>query len=149
MRAVFLDTSKAFDRVWHRKEGGGVCVCVWGGGGGGEEVLLHKLNYVNIRGRLLDWFSDYITNRRKSAVLPGSCSHWSYLKAGVTQDSIVGPLLFILFINDIVNDINSNSRLLTDGASLYPASILRKSTSGRHRPVSYPDGPMTARYRFT
>ena len=32
---------------------------------------------------------------------------------------------------------------------LYPASILRKSTSGRHRPVSYPDGPMTARYRFT
>ena len=33
--------------------------------------------------------------------------------------------------------------------STYPASILRKSTSGRHRPVSYPDGPMTARYRFT
>ena len=33
--------------------------------------------------------------------------------------------------------------------SVYPASILRKSTSGRHRPVSYPDGPMTARYRFT
>ena len=100
VRAVFLDISKAFDRVWHRG-------------------LLHKLNYVGIRGRLLDWFSDYLTNRRQRVVLPGSCSDWSYLKAGVPQGSILGPLLFLIFINDIVNDINSNIRLFADDTSLY------------------------------
>ena len=100
VRAVFLDISKAFDRVWRRG-------------------LLHKLNYVGIRGRLLDWFSDYLTNRRQRVVLPGSCSDWSYLKAGVPQGSILGPLLFLIFINDIVNDINSNIRLFADDTSLY------------------------------
>ena len=100
VRAVFLDISKALDRVWHRG-------------------LLQKLNYVGIRGRLLDWFSDYLTNRRQRVVIPGSCSDWSYLKAGVPQDSILGPLLFFIFINDIVNDINSNIRLFADDTSLY------------------------------
>ena len=43
----------------------------------------------------------------------------------------------------------SNASLLSADVTIYPASILRKSTAGRHWPVSYPDGPMTARYRFT
>ena len=67
----------------------------------------------------MDWFSDYLTNRRQRVVLPGSCSDWSYLKAGVPQGSILGPLLFLIFINDIVNDINSNIRLFADDTSLY------------------------------
>ena len=96
MRALFLDISKAFDKVWYRG-------------------LLHKLNYVGIRGRLLDWFSNYLTNRRQTVVLPGSFSDWSYLKAGISQGLILSPLLFLIFINDI----NSNTRLFADDNSLY------------------------------
>ena len=100
MRAVFLNIGKAFDRVRHRG-------------------LLHRLNYVGIRGRLLDWFSDYLTNRRQRVVLPGSCSDWSYLKVGISQGSILGPLLLLIFINGSVNDIHSNIRLFADNTSLY------------------------------
>ena len=74
---------------------------------------------MGIRGRLLDWFSDYLTNRRQRVVLPGSCSDESYLKAVVPQGSILGPLLFLIFINDIANDINSNIRLFAYDTSLY------------------------------
>ena len=58
VRAVFLDISKAFDRVWHTG-------------------LLLKFNSVGIRGSLLLWFSDYLTNRRQRVVLPGDCSDWT------------------------------------------------------------------------
>ena len=112
VRAVFLDISKAFDRVWHKG-------------------LLLKLNSVGIRGSLLLWFSDYLTNRRQRVVLPGDCSDWTLTKAGVPQGSILGPLLFLIFINDIVSDIETNIRLFADDTSLYiivetPQSAARK-----------------------
>ena len=112
VRAVFLDISKAFGRVWHKG-------------------LLLKLNSVGIRGSLLLWFSDYLTNRRQRVFLPGDCSDWTLTKAGVPQGSILGPLLFLIFINDIVSDIETNIRLFADDTSLYiivetPQSAARK-----------------------
>ena len=63
-----------------------------------------------------------MSERRQRIVLPGAISgaisDWVYIKAGVPQGSILGPLLFLIFINDIMNDIGSNIRL-ADDASLY------------------------------
>ena len=97
----------------------------------GIRVLFLKLNFVGIRGSLLLWFSDYLTNRRQPVVLSGDCSDWTLTKAGVPQGSILGPLLFLIFINDIVSDIETNKRLFADDTSLYiivetPQSAARK-----------------------
>ena len=68
---------------------------------------------------MLTWSSDYLNDRKQRVVLPGACSSWTSVKAGVPQGSILGPLLFILCINDIVEDINSSIRLFADDTSLY------------------------------
>ena len=70
-------------------------------------------------GTLLDWIENYLSGRRQRVVLPGAISDRVYIKAGVPQGSILGPLLFLIFINDIVNDIGSNIRLFADDISLY------------------------------
>ena len=61
---------------------------------------------------------NYLSERRQRVVLPGAISDWVYIKAGVPQGYILGPLLFLIFINDIVNDIGSNIRLFADDTSL-------------------------------
>ena len=81
--------------------------------------LLYKLQSVGISGLLLQWFTDYLDNRKQRVVLPGANSDWTSVKAGVPQGSILGPLLFLLYINDIVENINSSTRLLADDTSLY------------------------------
>ena len=100
VRAIFCDISKAFDQVSHKG-------------------LLYKLQTVGITGHLLQWFTDYLNSRKQRVVLPGVFSHWTDLKAGVPQGSILGPLLFLIYINDIVRNINSSIRLFADDTSLY------------------------------
>ena len=100
VRVVFCDGSKAFDRVWHKG-------------------LLCKLRAAGISGSLLSWFSSYLSERRQRVILPGTHSDWNNIYAGVPQGSILGPLLFLLYINDIVNDIGSNIRLFADDTSLF------------------------------
>ena len=68
--------------------------------------LLCKLKAAGVTGTALKW-------------LPGVLSDWQNIKAGFPQGSILGPLLFLVFINDIVSDINSNIRLFTDDTTLY------------------------------
>ena len=92
--------SKAFDRVWHKG-------------------LILKLRLIGITGPLLTWFSDYLSNRKQRVVLPGTCSDWSAILSGVQQGSILGPLLFLFYINGIVKDIDMNVRLFADDTSLY------------------------------
>ena len=75
-----------------------------------------KVFFLNL---LLTWFSDYLNDRKQRVVLPGASSSWTSVKAGVPQGSILGPLLFLLYINDIVEDINSSIRLFADDTSLY------------------------------
>ena len=99
VRAVFCDVSKAFDRVWHKG-------------------LLYKLSSVGITGPLLQWFTDYLDNRKQPVVLPGTALSWTFLKAGIPLGSILGPLLFLLYINDIVENIHSSIRLFADDTSL-------------------------------
>ena len=90
---ILLDISKAFDKVWH-------------------PGLLYKLQQLGITGNLLTWFASYLQNRRQRVVVNGKTSTTSYLQAGVPQGSILGPLLFLIFINDMVKNISSAISML-------------------------------------
>ena len=81
--------------------------------------LLAKLKAAGVSGNIHAWFADYLSDRKQRVVLPGAVSDWTYIRAGVPQGSILGPLLFLLYINDIVNDIGSNIRLFADDTSLF------------------------------
>ena len=99
IRIVFCDISIAFDRVWHRG-------------------LLCKLKAAGVTSTALKWFQSYLSNRKQRVVLPWVLSDWKSIKAEVPQGSILGPLLFLVVINDIVSDINSNIRLFADDTTL-------------------------------
>ena len=96
---VFLDISKAFDKVWH-------------------EGLLHKLKTIGICGHLLAWFTSYLDNRKQKVVLNGKTSSIKKLHAGVPQGSILGPLLFLIFINDISSNLASEIHQFADDTTL-------------------------------
>lgn len=76
------------------------------------------MSSAGIRGDLLLWFQSYLFNRQQRVTVQGSSSSLLYVKAGVPQGSILGPLLFLIFINDIVIDIDANIRLFADDTSL-------------------------------
>ena len=97
--AVFFDISKAFDKVLHRS-------------------LIFKLQSAGINGNLLQWFQDYLSDRYQKVIIPGGSSDLCALRAGVPQGSVLGPLLFLIYINDIVNDIESDINLFADNTSL-------------------------------
>ncbi len=100
VRIVFCDISKAFDRVWH-------------------PGIIYKLKRLGIEGNLLEFFKDYLANRQQRVVIKGQYSSWDHLKAGVPQGSVLGPLLFLVYINDLVNVITCDVKLFADDTVLY------------------------------
>ena len=91
---VFCDFSKAFDKVWHKG-------------------LLHKIKSYGVDSNLLSWFSSYLQDRQQRVVINNSSSSLCNVSAGV----VLGPLLFILYINDIAENLISLSRLFADDTS--------------------------------
>ena len=97
--AIF-DFSKAFDSVPHHR-------------------LLLKIEAYGIRGTTLQWIRAFLTDRRQRVVQNGAKSSWQPVISGVPQGTVLGPLLFLLYINDIVNNISSEIRLFADDCVLY------------------------------
>ena len=100
---IYLDYQKAFDKVHHR-------------------TLLDKLFSLGIRGNLHRWLEDFLTDRKMKVVVHGSSSHSVDVLSGVPQGSVLGPTLFLIFINHVVHDLHSKFCLFADDLKLYIAS---------------------------
>ena len=96
---IFCDISKAFDRVWHRG-------------------LLLKMENYGIRNDLLLWFKSYLEKRNQKVCINESFSSSRNITAGVPQGSVLGPLLFLIYINDISENLQGSARLFADDTSL-------------------------------
>ena len=96
---ILLDISKAFDKVWH-------------------PGLLFKLKQLGICGSLYNWIESYLSNRLQRVVVGGQSSSYRATHAGVPQGSILGPLLFLLFINDMTVNLNLECHQYADDTTL-------------------------------
>ena len=105
---VFFDIKKAFDRVW-------------------LPGLLHKLKSVGVQGKALAWFRSYLVGRCQRTAVGRHLSATASLHAGVPQGAVLSPLLFSLYMNDIVQCTDANVNLFADDTSVY---VKAKSTSG-------------------
>ena len=100
VRVVFLDISKAFNKVWH-------------------QCLLYKLKQNGILGNLLETLTDFLKDQKQRVVLNGQNSSWANVEAGIPQGSILGPLLFLIYINDLPDNLSANVILFADDTSLF------------------------------
>ncbi|CAH2105767.1 unnamed protein product [Euphydryas editha] len=89
---IYTDYSKAFDRIPH-------------------DILLNKLEMIGIHGDLLRWFASYVDNRCQAVVINNYISSWVVVPSGVPQGSLLGPLLFIIFVNDIEKCLKTSKLL--------------------------------------
>ena len=84
-----------------------------------HERLLLKLSLNGISGNLLKLLRDFLYCRKQRVVLNGQNSSWENVNAGVPQGSILGPLLFLIYINDLSNGVSSNCKLFAVDTSLF------------------------------
>jgi len=97
---LFLDYQKAFDTVPHRR-------------------LIEKIKWYGISDSLCEWISDFITNRQMRVVADGGSSNWCHVKSGVPQGSVLGPLLFVLYVNDLPHLLKSKVKMFADDIKLW------------------------------
>ena len=97
---VYTDFKKAFDSVPHRR-------------------LLSKLHSYGIRGKLLRWLEAFLTKRRQRVVVNGVFSGWSVVTSGIPQGSVLGPVLFTLYVNDLPDAVTSTVQLFADDMKIY------------------------------
>ena len=100
VRRVFLDISKAFEKVWH-------------------EDLIYKLKQNEIKVNLLNSLTNFLNDRKQEVVLNSHHSEWVNIEAGVPQGSILDPLLFLIYINDLPDNLIPNPELFADDTSLF------------------------------
>ena len=110
VRSVFLDISKAFDKVWH-------------------EGIIFKLQQNGISDDLLNILSDFLRNGKQRVMLSGQSSSWTNVNAGVTQGSILGALLFLIYINDLPEGLSSNTKLFADDTFLFSVVHVIKTSA--------------------
>ena len=100
IRAVFLDISWEFDRVWH-------------------EGLIFKLKRIGIEDDAINILSSFLAGRQQRVVIDGKTSEWTSIESGVPQGSILGPLLFLVYINDLIDVVESDIRIFADDTFIF------------------------------
>ena len=100
LRDVFLDISKAFDKVW-------------------SEGLIFKLKKLGIVGEMIVILSSFLTDRKQRVTMDGVCSDWADIESGVPQGSILGPILFLVYINDLFDEVSSDIRIFADDTFIF------------------------------
>jgi len=97
---IFLDYRKAFDSVPHKR-------------------LQEKLKLFGLNAKLVAWITEFLKNRRMRVRVHGSFSNWAEVFSGVPQGSVLGPLLFLLFVNDLPSVIRSHIRMFADDTKIW------------------------------
>ena len=97
---IFLDISKSFDRVWH-------------------DGLIYKIKSFGISDTPLKLIENFLSNRYQRVVLNGQSSSWAEVSAGVPQESVLGPLFFLMYINDLSSGLSSTAKVFADDVSLF------------------------------
>ena len=101
---VYLDFRKAFDTVPHQRL-----------------PVLRKLKAYGIAGKLLNWTEDFLSGRRQRVVVNGKLSTWADILSGIPQGSVLGPILFVIFINDLPDAVISTTKIFADDTKLFRA----------------------------
>ena len=99
---IYLDFAKAFDKVPHKR-------------------LCSKIKAFGIKGNLMNWLSNFLTNRTQSVVINNISSGSSSVTSGILQGSVLGPLLFLLYIEDITKNIESVIKIFADDTKVFRA----------------------------
>ena len=97
---IIMDFAKAFDRVNH-------------------SLLIHKLHHYGVRGEVNTWIKAFLTDRQQSVVVNGAASSKVSVKSGVPQGSVLGPALFLAYINDLPEQLSSRTKLFADDTAVY------------------------------
>ena len=114
---ILTDFSKAFDKVPHQR-------------------LLLKLKNFGVQGPILDWLTCFVTKRTQRVVLEGIKSEEVIVNSGVPQGTVLGPLLFLVFINDIHENVSSQLHLFADDCILYREVISIEDCNNLQRDIS-------------
>ena len=100
MDVIYFDFAKSFDTVPHSR-------------------LLNKLQGYGIHGKAAEWVRQFLKDRRQRVVIKGTKSDWGKVTSGIPQGSVLGPILFVLFINDLPDDILSSIVMFEDDTKLW------------------------------
>ena len=108
---IYLDIQKAFDTIPHNR-------------------LIQKLKAYGVEGPILEWITNFLFERKQRVCVDGCFSSWQPISSGVPQGSVVGPILFIIYINDLPDVIQSMCKIFADDTKIY-------------RPINSPDDQQT------
>lgn len=104
---VYLDIKKAFDTVPHRR-------------------LIEKMQGYGFGGKLIEWVKNFLKDRRQRVCIDGKYSSWKNITSGIPQGSVLGPTLFILYVNDMPDKLKAMCKLFADDCKIYSAITARR-----------------------
>ncbi len=108
--AIYIDFSKAFDKVPHRR-------------------LISKLHQIGVTGNLLKWLADFLTGRRQRVCIGDAKSEWKTVSSGVPQGSVLGPILFLIYVNDCLDGLTCEKVMFADDLKIW--NSIERSEDGQ------------------